>query len=209
MRYDLCTLAASLQRLVTAIMAAAVVAATPHPTSAQSLASIARPAAPGQTSAESFIREYVAAVRKGDWGALGRYYHPEALAEFRAASKLLLESNDPKARDARVALSGSDSGASLREMSDDVFFTTFSSRVFSVMPKDLLDMLFKPMGEVIGAVPDGADVAHVVYRTRMPVLGKLINTTDVLTAKRTATGWGVLLNREFSLFLIGMTSELQ
>ncbi len=177
----------------------------PLEASAQGLAAIARPPTPGQTvSPESFAREYVAAVRKGDWAALGRYFHPEALAEFRAATKVLVESSDPRAREARLVLSGSETGGTLRAMSDDVFFATFATQILSRLPKDARDLLFKPMGEVLGAVPDGTDVVHVVYRTRVPVLGTFVNTTDVMTTKRTATGWGVMLNREFAMFLLSM-----
>ncbi|MCC6992299.1 MAG: hypothetical protein IT181_25050, partial [Acidobacteria bacterium] len=114
----------------TVATALALVAAAPVAVAAQSLAAVARPPGPGQAvSPESFAREYVAAVRKGDWAALGRYFHPEALAEFRKATKVLMESTDPRAREARVVLSGSESGAALRDMSDEVFFATFASQV--------------------------------------------------------------------------------
>lgn len=186
-------------------LAVACGAAMPLDAAAQGLAAIARPPVPGQSvSPESFAREYVAAVRKGDWAALGRYFHPDALAEFRKATRVLMQSTDPRAREARVVLSGSESGAALRDMSDEVFFATFASQVLSQLPKDVRDLLFKPMGEVLGAVPDGAEVVHVVYRTRVPVLGTFIDTTDVMTTKRTATGWGVLLNREFAMFLLSL-----
>lgn len=201
-----CTLVSRLPTWIgTVATALALVAALPVSVSAQSLAAVARPPVPGQAvSPESFAREYVAAVRKGDWAALGRYFHPDALAEFRKATKVLMESTDPRAREARVVLSGSESGAALRDMSDEVFFATFASQVLSQLPKDARDLLFKPMGEVLGAVPDGAEVVHVVYRTRVPVLGTFVDTTDVMTTKRTATGWGVLLNREFAMFLLSI-----
>jgi len=45
--------------------------------------------------------------------------------------------------------------------------------------------------EVVGEVPDGADVAHVVVRSRRPV-EPLRPRVDVLSARRAAGGWVVL-----------------
>lgn len=188
------------------IAAAALSAVVPTTATAQSLAGIARPPVDGQVTAESFVREYMAAVRKGHWSGLTRFYHPEALAQFRASVTTFLESSDSRAGEARAVLAGADSVASLRAMSDADLFSAFATRIFPKLPKEALDMVFKPIGEVIGSVPDRLGVTHVVYRTRMAVLDKVVNTTDVISAKRTATGWGVMLNREFVMLTIFIAS---
>lgn len=55
--------------------------------------------------------------------------------------------------------------------------------------------------KVLGSVPEGDDLVHVLIRTRMSMQGVPMTDVEVLSLRKGDAGWGVLLNRDLEAFI--------
>jgi hypothetical protein len=149
-------------------------------------------------SPEAAVTKYVEALAAGDIDLMAQAMHPEALATFRATMQPIVdiaEKNEGAASEMLQLFDGVTSIAQLKKLSDTKFFVSFYKGVASLQPS-LAEGLREAEIDVLGHIDEGDDLAHVVYRvTAMPDAGA--KQTEVVSLRRTKTGWGVLLTGEF------------
>ena len=146
-------------------------------------------AAPEQT-AELYLRS-VRAIR---WSALAQFLHEDALDRFRL---IVTQISDPDASgEIRSYLVQTDSLGLLALASDEVFARSIGV-VIDDMP-GLMHALYDRDDEVIGAVTERADVAHVVYRTTARISGA-VPEVKVMQLGRTDAGWRVSWSDELEV----------
>lgn len=143
-----------------------------------------------QDTPEQVVARYFETFRTGDYAANVALMHPEALDEVRETMSGL------------VALAGS-GDEQLREMfgvsSAAEFNQLTSAQMFERMLRWQLDqpemreLLSTAQTTVLGHVPEGDSVAHVVYRMRMRVGDVNVDQVQVAPVKRADGRWRVLL----------------
>ncbi len=144
---------------------------------------------------DSVAEEFQSALRAVFWrGALSRL-HPEALEAFHLRISILVESDTTRIP-ARTLYP--DGGlAAFRATSREAVFL----RVFEVLSQDapgLVHALVVRDVEVIGHVPEGPDLAHVVYRSTADLSGAEPELR-MMTMKRDGQRWGVKESQELDI----------
>jgi hypothetical protein len=148
-------------------------------------------------SPESAVLTYIDAMKEGKLDRMAELMHPEALATFHAMMQPIVEAaekSEPTANEVLQMFDGVTSVAQLRKLGDAKFFSSFYLGMASLEP-DLLDALKDADIEVLGHVMEGDDTAHVLYRVTTTT-GSTMKQTEVVSLRRTKSGWGVLLTNE-------------
>jgi hypothetical protein len=168
-------------------LVAAGVMGFPRPTSAQSVAELT--ASPEEAS-ELFLRS-VRAIR---WSAAAQFVDPETLDRFRLTVTMIADADTTGA--SRTYLVAADSLAMQALTSSEVF-----DRAIGVMIDDmpgLMHSLYDRDDEVLGHVAEGADGAHVVYRTTARISGA-VPEVKVMQMRRGSEGWRVRWSDELEV----------
>jgi hypothetical protein len=158
---------------------------------------------------EVVARAYLDAVESMRWGAAVDAVHPEALAAFRSWFEVVLfpgvdpwaptDAQPPEAAVPRTgvleAVVGVTSVEAYRALSDgEVLLRAFRALVEE--SPGLVNAWVDRTTEVLGAVPEGGDRVHVVYRLEWRLQGATPDT-EILTLGREDDGaWRVLGSRE-------------
>lgn len=143
------------------------------------------------TTPEAFAARYAEIAKAGDWDTYARLMHPEALS----ALKKIFAEVVWTARGAEVVqkLFGLKTAQEFDALEPAEVFSRLFARLEKSMPQ------FKAAAQnmdvtVVGSVPEGPDVAHVVYRTNAKVEHLGITRTSVLSLKRHDGEWRALLS---------------
>jgi len=169
----------------TIVGAGALIAVVPAAAMAQ------RPVPPAP---DSVAAEFQAALRAMAWSAAAQRMHPEGLTHFRNRVDILVAANP------RALLEQVFAGISLEEyqaLSDAEVFTR-SLRAMMTQMRGLLHAVVVRDVEVIGAVREGPEGAHVVYRSRARLSGANPEMR-VMTLKRSPQGWRVVDSAELDV----------
>lgn len=120
--------------------------------------------------------------------------HPEALASMKATLLEVVDAADKKGRVAEVLSIFKDvkDAGELRELDDVRFFTAFFAGMLKLQPR-IRDTLRGMTLEVVGHVPEGDDVVHVVYRGTATVGNVKISKMSVMSLKADGETWRMLL----------------
>ena len=141
---------------------------------------------------DSLAAEFQTAIRVAAWNAAARRMHPEALERIHQRIDILIEADTT----GKVieAIFGSVSEAEYREFSSaDVFVAVLEA--MSRYIRGVLYFIVIEDIEILGAIEEPPDLAHVVYRSS-PQLSGAVPEVRVMTLKRTAEGWRVLKSPE-------------
>ena len=152
--------------------------------------SLAELTATPEEAAALFLRS-VRAIR---WSAAAQFVHPETLERFRTVVTLMSDADG--SGDVRAYLTGTDSAAYAALGADEVFERSIG-RMVEDMP-GLMHAFYDRDDEVLGHVPEGDTLAHVVYRTMARISGA-VSEIEVMQIGRTAGGWRVLWSRELEV----------
>ncbi len=174
--------------LLVAVLVTAVVLAPARPTAAQT-----SPADATTTPSEAaglFIRS-VRAIR---WDAAARFVAPETLDRFRTTVTMIADADTTGA--IRTFLVRTDS-AGLGALDPSEVFGRAVGAMVDDMP-GLMHSLYDRDDEVLGHVTEGADTAHVVYRTTARLSGA-VPEVKVMQLVRTPAGWRVLWSDELEV----------
>jgi hypothetical protein len=82
-----------------------------------------------------------------------------------------------------------------RKLDDAKFFIAFMSGVLSLKP-EMKEVLANAKAEMLGHVMEGGDTAHVVIRMSVSLSGATITKMDVISLKKTDSGWRMMLSGE-------------
>jgi hypothetical protein len=131
------------------------------------------------------------------WQAAVARLHPEALADFHYRMTLLVEMDTTRAPlDKLYPVGGLE--AYHRTSAEGVFL-----RVMEVLSEDapgLAHALVVRDVEIIGSVPEGSDLAHVVYRSTAQLSGA-VPEMRIMTMKKDGDLWRVLSSQELDILV--------
>ena len=160
-------------------------------------AQTAKPAAaPAVPSAESVVQSYMETMKAGDFQKSAELMHSEALEKFRTLLLPLVEAAEKaKAEESLLSLfKGVPDLAALKKLSAAGFFASFFGGLTEANPT-IKDALASGSITVIGSVPEG-ETLHVVCRTSAAAEGISVVKMEVMSLKRDAGNWRVLLSGE-------------
>ena len=145
-------------------------------------------------SPEQTAELYLRSVRAIRWSALAQFLHDDAVARFRL---IVTQISDPDSSgEIRSYLVQTDSLGLLELASDEVFARSIGV-VIDDMP-GLMHALYDRDDDVIGAVTESPDAAHVVYRTTARISGA-VPEVKVMQLGRTDAGWRVSWSDELEV----------
>lgn len=131
-----------------------------------------------------------ATLKKGDWEAYSQLMHPDALTRFRNMFAPLAEM--PEAQEALLPLFDVEGAEEFRKLTDREVFVRLMANLEENVPGFGEAMRNLEM-TVVGQVPEGKELMHVVFRSDTAVDKLTVTSTDVLTLRRTPQGWRALL----------------
>jgi hypothetical protein len=168
------------------LAALAVLSAAP-PARAQTLSELTPTP---ESTADAFLRS-VRAIR---WEVTGRLLHPQASDRFRTLVSMIAEADTTG--EARRYLTGTDA-AGFAALGDAEVFRRAIGAMIDDMP-GLMHALYDRDDEILGHVPEGADSAHVVYRT-LARIGGAVPEVKVMQLGLTDEGWRILWTDELQV----------
>jgi len=177
-----------MHRAASLSLAVVLSAAPAGPVAAQTLAQLT--ASPDST-AVLFLRS-VRAIR---WRAAAQFIHPATLERFRDVVGYMVNTDSTGAL--LKEFTGVSTDAQLRALPPAVVFDRAVGRMVDDMP-GFMHSLFDHDDHVIGHVMEGADSAHVVYRTIERLQGAQPEVR-VIQMARTPEGWRVLWSDELEV----------
>ena len=121
--------------------------------------------------------------------------HPEALAAFKSGVVRGLSqvtAAEDKA-EAEKFFQGNETFGQLSSLPPDRFFAAYMGGVFQRMRQEG-DV--RVNYAVLGEVPEGSNLVHVVYRGRITAGDRSLSDVDILTLRRSPGGWKALLSGE-------------
>lgn len=155
------------------------------------------------TSPEAVTLAYAEAFAEGDHLKASTYMHPEALASVK---QLLVEISYVDST-AGAMFTGTSDPDSIQARSAEDLFAHFIQIVFALQP-DLEETLSSSSVEIIGKVPEGDSLTHVVMRTSGDYQGLDFKTLGISSLKRYDDGWKLLLKEEMEMLLAGLRMSI-
>jgi hypothetical protein len=155
---------------------------------------------------EDVAKRAVAALKEDRLDDFAKAMHPEALKAFKSALVSIAETADKGGQGKEILglFKGVDDLDELKKLDDVPFFVSFYRGITRVQPA-LKQALAGAESQIIGHVLEGKDIAHVVHRMTVTVEGTKVAKTDVISMRKTETGWGMLLSGD----LENMTTMLK
>ncbi|MDH3576102.1 MAG: tetratricopeptide repeat protein, partial [Desulfobacteraceae bacterium] len=153
---------------------------------------------------ESISKSYFEFVKHQKWDEISGLYDPVALRDFREMMSFLIEVPDEKSSVVLARFFGpGTTKASLKAMSDASFFSSFLKSTMS-MAVQLGQLDFKKI-DVLGSVPEGTNLRHVVARTFTGMGEMSMEQMNVISFKKTNEGWKMLMQAKMK----GMAQQLK
>ena len=144
---------------------------------------------------DSVATEFQSALRAVAWRAALVRLHPEALEDFHLRISILVESDTTRAPIQKLYPDGG--LATFRSTSKEEVFL----RVLEVLSEDALGLVHALVVrdvEVVGHVPEGPEMAHVVYRSTADLSGAEPELR-LMTMKRDGDRWRVRASQEVDI----------
>lgn len=163
----------------------------------------ARAAETATATPESVVQSYTAALQAGDYLKSTDLMHPEALEKFRGILLPVVEAAGTESGSLLALFKGVADLPALKKLSPAQFFASFLGGLTAANPA-VLQALSSGNMTPLGSVAEG-DLLHVVCRTSLDFQGIKINKMNVVSLKRAAGGWRVLLSGEIE----GMAEALR
>jgi hypothetical protein len=160
----------------------------PEPLSARQ--TLAEATATPEQAAQLFIRS-IRAIR---WDAAAQFLHAETLERFHITVTMIADADETGGM--RRYLTGTDSAGYTALDAPTVFDRSLSAMIED-MP-GLMHAFYDHDDELLGHVMEGADTAHVVYRTQARLSGS-VPEVNVMQLVRTSGGWRVLWSEELEV----------
>ena len=134
------------------------------------------------------VNRFLGAFQRLAWQGVAAQTHPEVLETFRFHVASMADHSADNAVATRI-LRGS--GASdLADLDDPALFVHILAALYEEVPM-LVGVLATNEYSTLGAVPEADTLAHVTVRTTAHTTGSTSSNVEVVTLRRTATGWRV------------------
>lgn len=132
----------------------------------------------------------MAAAKKGDWSAYTHRMHPEALAKAKRMFGAVVAA-DPSGRMGKLFF-GVESTQAYDALTDSGTFVALMTNLTEHMPA-FAEAMRTAEFHVIGTLPEGESLVHVVYRTEAKAEDLEVTRTSVLSLRRHGSEWRMLL----------------
>jgi hypothetical protein len=165
----------------------------------------ALPAA-AQETPEAVLTRYYETFRSGDFAANAAMMDPAALEELKAtmaglAGMAAAEGGEEEMRE----MFGVGSAAELGALAPAELYTRMLQATLG--GGEMREIMRSAEIEVLGHVPEGDDLAHVVYRMRLSFGGMDVDQVQIAPMRRTPDGWRVMLTGSIAGMMQGMGSR--
>lgn len=154
----------------------------------------AAPALAGTESPEAAAELFLRSVRAIRWDSTARLLDAEVLGRFRTTATMIADAD--RSGEMRTFLVGTDSAGLAALETTDVFARAIGALIED-MP-GLMHALYDRDDQVIGAVAEGPDAAHVVYRTTARISGA-VPEVKVMQLRSSPAGWRVVWSDELEV----------
>ncbi len=141
-------------------------------------------------SPEALARVAAEATKKGDWAAFARLMHPEALAELKRMFRPIVAAEEAGAM--RAAFFSTEKIEQFDALDDVAVFERLMANLAKNVPGMAEAMATSEM-YVVGALPEGDQLVHVVYHAGAKAEGMIFSKTSVMTFRRHQGEWRALL----------------
>lgn len=131
------------------------------------------------------------ATSRADWKAFAELMHPAALADFRRMFREIVALEG--AAELRKTFFGIETVAEFDALTDAGTFEALMKGLAANVP-GVAEALGSLSMEVVGVLPEGEELAHVVYRTGASIENLTMSKTAVMTLRRHDGQWRMLLN---------------
>lgn len=167
----------------------------------------------GQTQAtareknpEAVATRALAALKENRIADFAKSMHPEALKQLKVTLLEIVTEAEKQERvdEVLTIFKNVKSADDLRKLDDVAFFTAFFEGVMQLQPR-VRDALRGTTLDVIGHVPEGLDVIHVVYRGTVTQGDVKVSKMSVMSLKAHGDDWGMLLTGDIE----GMAAMLK
>ena len=149
-------------------------------------------------------KTYYETLKAKDYPAAAKHFDPAALKSFREMLSFFDALPDEEAEEVLGAFFGEGSTKeTVKKLNDTEFFAKFLKGVME-QAEEAGGVEFGDF-KVLGEVPEGEDVIHVVTRNKVGVGELKIESMEVMSFKKTADGWKALLNGEMT----GVAAQLK
>ena len=161
---------------------------------ASSIAAAEEAAAPVPSTPAEVAHHYFELLHAQEWIAAAGLFDADSLAEFRELMKWI---NDPEwggeLDGLRATFFGPEADSeSVATLSDEEYFAQFFQGIMQQIAA-LGGFDFKKL-EVLGSLPEGDDVVHVVTRNQLAMGEIEMEAMEVLSLRQTEQGWKILLS---------------
>lgn len=167
-----------------------------------SLAAVLHAQGPGP---ERVAEMQMAAVSRSDWSGFTSFMHPDALESFKAAFAEILSMDGTG--EAGSGLFGVSDLAQYQQASAADLFTLFMQRLSEAAP-EMMMMTRGARYQVLGAVLEGPELAHVVYRLTVTVDDTPFSSMEVETYRKHGGQWKSMLRREIDQLVAGIRQSI-
>jgi hypothetical protein len=134
----------------------------------------------------------------GDWAGYAKRMHPAALKAFRDdfAAVLTAAAKDGRADDLVALFDGARDLKAVLAYPPDEFLARLMKGTAQAAPGPVAGR-----AQVVGAVAEGADQAHVVVRVthKLPGTDRAVSAVEVVSVRRTDRGWGAEVPKELAV----------
>lgn len=158
-----------------------------------------------EATPESVAKEYIAASTSGDWAKAATFIDPEALVSFKKMFGEVMKMD--KKNEAGKELFGLKNNAEFEQLSEEQVFVKLISMLVTVLPQ-MKQMLSEAQNTILGQVPEGNDVVHILYRMKMKIGDGSISKVDVMSMKKTGGNWRLKLSEEMEGSFTAMAKSL-
>lgn len=150
---------------------------------------------------EELVSLYFGAMKSGQTADIVSHMHPEEVESFHRATFPVIQEGleaaangegDPDAFAMKLLL-GDDTPETVLTESPPAFFGRFLRWVMALNPA-MQAALSRTDVTVIGSVPEGDTLLHVVYRLRMPMEGDHMTQMHVMSLKQYEGAWKLMLS---------------
>lgn len=162
-----------------------------------------------QINVEELTKTYFELMQNGHWDLIGTIFHPDSLREFRAMLDFL---DHPAPYPALPQIRATIFGAGATEqtvaaLADAAFFgTTLSFLMRETTEKGTLK---DRQVDIIGAVPEGDELMHVVAKSHIPKGDQVYELLEIVSYRRDGNSWKVLLTGKMHDNLLRLRNQIE
>lgn len=144
---------------------------------------------------EDIAIKYFKYLKENNWYDSAKLYDKDELKSFRETMSFIMELPTDQAKESIQLIFGEGKSIQhIREMSHQEFFSSFMNGVIaSQLGANQLN--FEKF-DIIGSVPGGDSLMHVVYRMYFDVDDLGFNIVGTISFRKSESGWGMLLKGE-------------